>query len=781
MVSAYIPAVRVVLGLTLWLSCLAGAEPKRACGGLPSDSFRLDSSPTRLTLVSAAGSAYLLYDTGKSDPYLQFFQAPQVPRGCGDPTTPVVAQTVPRSLAAHSVAGGDFNGDGIPDAVSIAVGPNLVSVFLGDAAGTLKAGASYSLGTKLAQVAAADVNGDRRLDLVVVDTGTGPENPGAVYVLLGNGDGTFRALPKRIIGDMPVSVAIADFDRDGKPDLAVADALFSTVWILIGKGDGTFPSASGEYVDEGPGTILTADFNGDGRADLAVTSTFSSSVSILLGSGDGRFLPYISSNTGSDPGFLASGDFNGDGNLDLAILFESTNTISIYLGRGTGFFGLPASYVAGGKPKTLALADLDGDGLVDILTPDADSRSLLILFGKRDGTFDAPPLYPVGLLPRAIAMADFNGDGKTDLVTANEGSNDISILLGSGDGAFRPLPRVSLLDPLTFPRPVSIAVGDFNRDGVVDIATAAAAPTNQVTILLGKGNATFQPPKGYATGLDPQFVLAADFNGDGILDLATANGNRDSKSNFGGVSILLGNGDGTFRAPVNYNAGVRPYAIVAADFNGDGRLDLAVGASGDIPSKQPETVTILLGRGDGGFDLGSVVSIGNDPPNSSTLGALAVGDINNDGKLDLVVTASGVGSSSAIAVLTGAGDGTFQVASYPAGPGIRSVAIADIDGDGRLDVVTAHCCGAGGMGYLLGQPDGALQPDQPNGTLQPEAPFPGGAAPIGIVINDFNGDGKADLAVVNSLSSGTVAILLNRLPAPAAVLPPATTLDPVAP
>jgi hypothetical protein len=230
-----------------------------------------------------------------------------------------------------------------------------------------------------------------------------------------------------------------------------------------------------------------------------------------------------------------------------------------------------------------------------------------------------------------------------------------------------------------------------------------------------------------------------------------------------------GNGDGTFRAPVSYAAGIRPYALASGDFNGDGRLDLAVGSSGDIRSKQPETVAILLGRGDGAFEAARFVSLGSQTPATSSLGSLAAGDLNGDGKLDLAVTASAADGSATIAILTGAGDGTFQVASYPAGAGVRSVAIADIDGDSRPDVLIAHCCGAGDTSYMRGNADG---------TLQPEAHFPGGAAPIWMTISDFNGDGKPDVAVANNLDQGVVAILSNRLLTPVAPVDPAPPADP---
>jgi hypothetical protein len=353
----------------------------------------------------------------------------------------------------------------------------------------------------------------------------------------------------------------------------------------------------------------------------------------------------------------------------------------------------------------------------------------------------------VGSAPQAVATADFNGDGILDLVTPNQGSGDVSILLGAGDGKFRIPARVRLSDPN--PRPASVAVGDFNGDGKPDLAIGESAPLDRVAILLGKGDGTFQATASFPAGPDPQFVLAADFDGDGKLDLAVANGSRSSATDFGSLAILLGNGDGTFRAAVNYAAGVRPYSIVAGDFNGDGKLDLAVGSSGDANARQPETVAILLGAGDGTFAPAQYIVIGDNPPAAAPPTSIAVGDLNLDGKLDLVVTAS-----STIVVLIGNGDGTFQASSYPTTSGARFVAIADLDGDGNPDLVTAHCCDAGDMSYMSGNGDG---------TFRLEAHFPGGASPVGIAIGDFNSDGRPDLAVADGAQNGAVAILLNRL------------------
>jgi len=423
------------------------------------------------------------------------------------------------------------------------------------------------------------------------------------------------------------------------------------VSILLGIGDGTFRRSTQLLIDNGPYSVVAADFNQDGYQDLAVTNRLSNTIAILLGNGDGTFQDPISLPVAEGPGFVATGDFNGDGKPDIAVLFDGTNTLSIMLGSGDGFLGRPVNYMVGTSPKSIALVELNGDGVLDILAPDPSSHNILILWGKHDGTFEAAPLYPVGAAPASIVAADFNGDGIADLVTPNQGSSDFSILLGNGDGSFRVQPRAAVGDPTVFSRPTAVEVGDFNGDGKPDLAIAFGSPLDRITILLGRGNGTFQAGGNFPTGPDPGSIVVGDFNGDGNLDLATANSNRTSNTDFGGMTVLLGNGNGTFRAPVAYDAGVRPYAVVSGDFNGDGVLDLAVGASGDAATQQPATVAVFLGQGDGTFQPAQYMVIDDSK-------AVAAGDVNGDGNLDLVVT-----TSSAVVILIG-GRRRYISASY---------------------------------------------------------------------------------------------------------------------
>jgi hypothetical protein len=272
---------------------------------------------------------------------------------------------------------------------------------------------------------------------------------------------------------------------------------------------------------------------------------------------------------------IAAGDFNGDGKLDLAA--ANSAGVVILLGNGNGTFGPPHTYLAGSEPYSVAVGDFNGDGKLDLAVANKESNNVSILLGKGDGTFGPQVTYNVGSFPLSLAVGDFNGDGKPDLAVANSSSNaspctgcTVSILLGKGDGTFRSQETyaVGVL-------PYSVAVGDFNGDGKPDLAVAnfgvyPFTSPGSVSILLGNGDGTFQPQVAYLAGDGARAVDAADFDGDGKLDLAVVN--YYSRT----VSILRGNGDGTFRPSENYLAGVNSAALAVGDFNRDGRPDLAV-------------------------------------------------------------------------------------------------------------------------------------------------------------------------------------------------------------
>jgi len=308
----------------------------------------------------------------------------------------------------------------------------------------------------------------------------------------------------------------------------------------------------------------------------------------------------------------------------------------------------------------------------------------------------------------SMAVGDFDGDGNPDLVvTVANDINNIYVLLGTGDGSFK-VPRA-----YASPSATGVVVGDFNGDGIPDLAVAnPEAGSIRVSILLGNGDGTFQAPVGYNAGSDPAYLAVGDFNGDGKMDLAVVNTSSDS------VSVLLGNGDGTFQAPINASVGSEPQGIVIGDFDGDGIADMAVANSGG------STVSVLLGNGDGTFQAETPYTTYTFPMR------VAVGDFNRDGNLDLAVDNWGN-----VAILLGNGHGTFQAPSFfPAGGQFGMVA-ADFNGDGNVDLATDFSS----VSVLLGNSDGTFQ--SPVGYTE----FSSQGGPI--VAADFNHDGTADLAV----------------------------------
>jgi hypothetical protein len=669
-----------------------------------------------------------------------------------------------------SVVTGDFNGDGIVDMVVTNFNDNTVSVLLGNPDGTFAAQSTYPTGTGPIAVAAGDFNGDGNLDLVVADENCQGQgrfitcSPSGISILLGIGDGTFQPRIDYSTGSGAAAVGAADFNGDGRLDLAVVNSVDGTVSILLGNGDGTFQNAVSYAIPGGQqagpqSSIAIADFNSDHTLDVVadIGNGAGAEASILRGNGDGTFATPVSfsSNAG---GSLATADFNQDKKLDLAI--AGNGSVEVYWGNGDGTFNLDATYAAL-YGNVVCIADFNGDGKPDLAVSGPAGASALydspysiisVLLGNGDGTFQTSTHYGTELATQGMVAFDFNGDGEMDLALTDSGSPGyVSVLLGNGNGTF-----VDKMNQSAGGSALFFASADFNNDGKLDLAIGNIN-NDSVSVLPGNGDGTFGSPTTFPTAHLPSQVAVGDFRNDGNTDLAVVTGTCYLwLCGPGSVSVLLGNGDGTFRPHVEYGVGVQPAAIVVGDFRGNGKLDLAVS---NYDGGGGNTVSILLGNGDGTFQ---------SHIDYATLGpaaAIATGDFNGDGKLDLVTC-----NSSVVSVVLGNGDGTFQPPSpgtpIPAGDacgvwlslGGSPMATGDFNGDGKLDVAIKGdgqaTNGQDAISILLGNGDG---------TFQPPVRYAGGCnSAVGLVAAaDFNGDGKLDLAVAGEFDGSTSLLLGN--------------------
>ncbi len=383
------------------------------------------------------------------------------------------------------------------------------------------------------------------------------------------------------------------------------------------------------------------------------------------------------------------------GNSTSATSKSSALTQTVASGPQNGFQA-PAVYSTGAGTSNAAFAaqgDFNEDGKTDIAVANFGTSNISIFSGTGTGTFGSATVVAAGSGAAAIATGDFNGDGHTDLVVANFGltSSTVSVLLGNGSGGFAAAVNYATGPPTSPTRPSSVAVGDLNGDGIPDLAVTNYS-TGNVAVLLGAGNGTFGGATVYPVGTNPKGVVIGDFDGDGHADLAVAN---YATSN---ISVLLNQGTGIFGAAVNYSSGTGANgtnSIVTADFNGDGKLDLAVSSGGS------NSLGILAGNGNGTFAAATVVSA----VASSTPTLLAIGDFNGDGKLDLI---TGNFAGPDVSVYLGNGTGGFAApVSYSVGGtganGTNGVAVGDFNGDGVSDVFAANYT-SGNAGVLLGLP-----------------------------------------------------------------------------
>jgi len=629
-----------------------------------------------------------------------------------------ISSTIPVSatlpLFGSPLLAADFNGDHKLDIGFGITSPSNTALFvvaLGKGDGTFAAPVTYSVGGYI-HALVGDVNGDHKPDIVLpFSSPSGPQ----LNVLLNNGDGTFK------ITTAPGSFGclLADLNGDGNVDLLGSS-------LQIANGDGTFQPPVPI-----PGTLgfcpAVADFNGDGKLDIAVASTVHG-ISLLLGNGNGTFQPPNFQPVVDRATDLFVGDFNGDGKPDLITKTNSSSLSSVILNIGNGKFKKALSYQFPGSLSLdiNVLADFNGDGRTDFLCQhlffDSNVVSVSLALAAPDGTFPVPRGFWIGVAPfaRSIATGDLNGDGSLDLVVAGTTNNvqgTINRLLGHGDGTF----GITLSFATGLNKGAAVSLLDVNHDAKAD----AVVVGNSLTVRLGSGTGSFAAPITLAHHGGTEFA-AADFDGDGNIDLASLTG-----------EVLLGNGDGTFRVGTPFAPAVD--FVVSGDFNSDGKQDLAIASAGQVG--------ILLGNGNGTFQPAKVFRTGQT-------GTLVVADFNRDGKLD-VAAAGAFPQSASVSVYLGDGAGGLnlpinrsishaiftQNASFP-------LVSADFNRDGIPDLAAAF---NGFIVILQGSGDGTFLAPRPH-TMSFDL--------SGLTVGDFNRDGRPDLAAV--VAGSGVAILVNE-------------------
>lgn len=471
----------------------------------------------------------------------------------------------------------DFYGNGKLD---LAIGgfgfenfPGGVTLFKGVGDGTFSSPTGYTAGFYPALLAAADMNGDRRMDLVV-----GNAHSNSITVLINQGGGKFTssrdnyATPLLLAGAGQERMIVGDFNGDQKPDVAVATVL--GVDVLLNLGGGVLHAPASVEVGYLTGKMFATDFNSDGHLDLAV-ETFGfdgnvSEVNLVTGDGKGNLTvplvaPILPENL---PGYgaLAGGYFNGNGKPGVAA-FQYGPEIEQAYNDGKASFTLGPPLELANVPAFLCAGDFNGDGYSDFAV--LDGNEVDIYLNNHDGTYRGPTSYGVGASPVFIFAHDVNRDGKIDLVTANHGSNDVSVLLGKGNGTF-----ATAHDYAAGAAPNVVTWGDFNGDGKIDLAVG---DTSRVAILTGNGDGTFKVPSYFIAPGPVIYLAAASLRGNGIEDLLAANTNLLFNGSIPeSIYLLPSKGNGAFGSPESIPIGPNPYWITIGDFNEDGAPDVAV-------------------------------------------------------------------------------------------------------------------------------------------------------------------------------------------------------------
>lgn len=530
-------------------------------------------------------------------------------------------------------------------------------------------------------------------------------------------------------GATPYEILSGDLNRDGLTDLVTLNWSTGTTSILIAGVD-SFAAPVEYTVGPSPRTGILSDLNGDGFLDIVVANESTDMLTLLFANVDGTFgqVGEVILPAGAQPGAVKAHDLNGDGFQDLIAANAGLDSVSLIIGKENGEFLDPQSIPVGQEPSGIWAGQLTGDAVAEIIVTNLVSNALSLL--QFDGTtYVQTALIPCGNGPRHLSVADLDLDANLDLVVSNLNTGDLSILRGQGGGAFGAEMKY------VFPGPVArIAVADFSSDTIPDVAALLfnktgedRQPASLFCLAFGDGTGGFKDVATYGSGWGGIGLAAADLNGDARLDLATSDLSRDT------VSIIYNRGNGTFQSDRRFDLGIRPGSAVSGDFDQDGVRDIAVANRGG------NSLSVMIGENNGAFRTQNPILLTASPQ------CLAVGDLNKDGKDDLVVHLS---QQFVVWVYIAQGGGaflppaTFNLLAENQGPPpeVTSMAVADMNNDSHLDIVTGNTK-RDSVSVLLN--NGA-------GRFETRVITEVDNYPLAVQSRDVNRDGKMDLILVST-------------------------------
>ncbi len=646
------------------------------------------------------------------------------PLSCLHAVTPLFDNPrLPVGAGPRAVILADLDGDGYAEIVTADERDGTVTVWRGGGDGAFSKPVHYPAGVQPVALVAADPDGDGHVDLVVADAGAG-----AVVVLRNLGGGRLGAPSSFPAGGRPVALVAATIDGDETIDVVVALEDRAGIAVLPGHGDGAFGRPIPHETGPQPSALALGDLDRDGRTDLVVAHRGNGMISVLLNKATGRWGEPRRYPVGQLPSALVVARLDGDDMPDVAV--ATLNSITILHGSGDGALQLLQAETLEASPTSLVAADLDRDGILDLVAANVPEDHATVLVGRGDGTFAAGKPLHSGFAPAGIALGPLDGDLRPDLVIANHGGDNVTILLTAGHGGFPPAQVLSSKQ-----WPVGVAAADLDGDGDPDLVVCMKRETT-VSVFLNEGG-RFVPRGRYGTGGHCLDIAVGHLNADEHLDVAVP------ALNHGEVMILIGNGNGTFQVGDPVSTG-DPLALAIADLDGDGVNDLAVAngaildavrAAGEAANLSEGTVSVFLGTGKGTFRPRPSVAVGKTPR------SLALGDVDGDGAVDLVVANA---YSHDISVLRNRGDGTLiPAARYPAGTEPTTfVGLWNLDSDDHLDLLA---CGAVEGQLLIWTGDGA-------GGFGSPTRHDVGDYPIDVTVGDLDRDGYVDIIVANKFS-----------------------------